>query len=311
MFVPLALLITTNFDSVSNPLQSATLEIGVLGFQPFYQATGMVRETNSDEETLLSLQASSLWNQIDGGGVQTEWIVSFPIHSSSLSVLPAPSSKDLLERLVNDTSSLTPYFRYRMRFRWPVTDTGTCDVEYWDHGTIDEPMSRLLSETFSRTQVSVPWNIVVPRIIIASGSATLEGKSEYSFDLQLSNEVSNAWKLERGSVFLDEKENEFKLLVSSKGVRKEGIGQRTGDSAFVAFYILLIVLAGLSIRERLRSKLEELWIGRMDIPQKLYMMVMSIHLCRNAGEIEREAELAERLLDLLRSHESVLELTSK
>jgi hypothetical protein len=40
-------------------------------------------------------------------------------------------------------------------------------------------------------------------------------------------------------------------------------------------------------------------------------MVMAIHLCRNAGEIEREAELVEKLLDLLRSHEAVLGLTSK
>jgi hypothetical protein len=95
----------------------------------------------------------------------------------------------------------------------------------------------------------------------------------------------------------------YQVVIYSQSVPANGIRDILGksyQSGSVIIYLLLVLLLAFVCRDKVFSGLDGKWIQRVDVPQRLYRKLMAIHLCRDAGDMEREEQLVGEFLDLFR-----------
>ena len=101
------------------------------------------------------------------------------------------------------------------------------------------------------------------------------------------------------------------ILIFSQPVSSDNlIGSFIQDKGGITgIYILIIVTFGVVIRNTATSQLDNLWLDRMNKPQKLYRIIVAINTFRAANDCENELKTTETLLNLLRSKETCMKIT--
>jgi hypothetical protein len=306
---PMSFLVSADGTQVANPLERISLEVGLTEFPPFYSAPGRVVTMDEDELDALADEIGSSWREIDGIGDIS--VVIFPAYSTFANALSEAARGNLAMKCGESSSHLVAFYHLQLHFHFPTTSAMNCEPSLFNTRDADSDIKNGVLRTFSVAEVVIPWDLVIPRIVTVPANNDIGYLKEFAQPLVLSYESGDVWRLNMNNTdFLNESADEFKVLVKSDPV-EIGKGYVDSDSGIILFYVLMVLVVGVILRDRLSGNVDELWMHRLDVPQKLYKMVMAIHLCRNAGEIEREAELVEKLLDLLRSHELVLALTSR
>ena len=82
------------------------------------------------------------------------------------------------------------------------------------------------------------------------------------------------------------------------------------DPGTIILYLMVIATLGFILRYFAISLPDTLWIKRMDHPQEIYRMIISVNAFRAARDLEKEKEITDQLLNTLRSREYSLKLTT-
>jgi hypothetical protein len=282
VFVPLFFFTSGTSDLVANPLESAVLELGVHPFPPFYRADAVI--AGIDHNQNLSSHPDPAVRRFAGATDSTVFAADFPAGSAFAPLLSAAASAELM-----DTLDVRP-FRYKLlislSFAQPTTQSFTQTPVFLQTGpTANRSFTVHLPALLSATQKGA--------LTPVGGAAAV-----------LACDAAQQWTLERP----------YRLIVYSELTPADGIAAVVGTGSggtFVVFYVFLVIMIGMVLREQALVGIERLWIERLDVPHRLYRMCMTILLCRDAGDAEREAALVAEFLDVLRSRERVLALTAK
>jgi hypothetical protein len=289
VLLPLFVLSTSRSPSQANPLQTAYLELGFSAFPPVYRAEAAVSKIPSGQKQMLVASSNEAIRDIGLQPTETLYLAEFPLASSFLSLL-SPQANAQVAGLRSSRFRIGVF----LHFTEPTTIAFT-----------ETPSVEIFANDISTAHISV----VLPKIVSAISSEPLIAITGDGPVLESLFQNGTTWSLRLGQPNLDS----YGLIVHSGMVPSNGLRaliENDYHRSFLVFDVFLILLLGLLVREKTLSRLDRLWIDRLDVPQKLYRMCMAIHLCRDAGDIEREAQLANEFLDLLRSRETILEISS-
>ena len=99
-------------------------------------------------------------------------------------------------------------------------------------------------------------------------------------------------------------------FVLYSGSVSENASDGAGSIGIGGIYILLIIVFGVVLRDKVMGQAQYLWIDRMERPAVLYRMFVAIDNVRATKEVEKEKDLSDTLLDLLKSTETVIQTTA-
>jgi hypothetical protein len=275
VFLPLALFSSTEPVAQPNPLSSATLEVDFEGTLPQYYSIGRVSALSSERRSVLASDSTPEVRLIAAQPLDTLFWAEFP-RASVMGPLPVTFSAGPLA--------------YRVKLSLAFTQPT---------GRSYEVNTAIIRRGIALVGAGI--HSILPTVVSAAPGVDLRG-----YGVATAGINCGAGSCE----FLQE----YGVAVYSQPAPPEGVraAVQTGYSGtYLAFYVILIIMAGVLVRQRTIAKLDGLWLKRIENPHKLYRMCVAVHLCRDAGDSDREAKLVKEFLDLMRSPEKVFALVKR
>jgi hypothetical protein len=310
-------------STVLNPPRYSLLEISVGSLPPLYKATGIIAEVTTEEhqqiaDSKISSLSFMVWNHRS--------LISradFPAFSFQV-WRPQGSSLASLSSLLNQSDvPVSLYYIFTLYFDYAATSTPTTMFSWQQSGpALSEGEIKFLIEwlrsdapiknTDSLLAISMPLGLIVDltdptaeteiRRDVTLVPTTIDGNFE--LDIRFSGPTSPI-------PFLNQPDK-YRILVWSQSVNAEDWASSISESnaGILGLYILILFTVGALIRSYTMRGIDELWINRMQRPQKLYRMVVATEAYRSAGYLNKEYEMVCRFLQTLRSQEQCLRITS-
>ena len=166
------------------------------------------------------------------------------------------------------------------------------------------------------TNHSLQGSFKLPRLIFAITNNNLDSPSETESSFEIIHEQTNSYGIAVDNSTIDlsfmSGSSDYTIIVYSQPVssNKNSDVAKSVSGNFIGVYLLMVIILGIVVRELVVSMTGNLWKKRMDNPIKLYRMIVTIGMFKNAGDIETEKEMSDQFLNTLRSHEKVIEITS-
>lgn len=102
----------------------------------------------------------------------------------------------------------------------------------------------------------------------------------------------------------------YKIVVSSAHVLEDlnlqTFYRLSGGDGFTGVYTLLIIVLGISIREIVFKRADNIWINRIHKPLFLYKMIVEINMFKNAKDLKGEKEMCDKFLDVLKRRNEII-----
>lgn len=312
VFIPLFILVDKGDELQANPIQFMTVSIGFAEYPALYTATARIRPISAEEKQILVSTDDENLRDIASTPGETSYIASLASESNQYPQWTNMTKEKLIQDLRTPEQSLTMSLVIEMAFRRPATKISSRSVRYQQQiGATAEIRQNFLNVMDGNT-TALDTELAFPLIIFVV-SDLLDPVSYTALDIPCILNYSpndGSWRLTVGDW---QETGEVTILVYSEPVTTSlrRTEETRGQDELMVIYILLLVIVGVIVRSRTLGHLDHLWIHRLDAPQKLYNMIMAIQLVRNAGDVDKEAELVSKFLDIVRSHEQVLTLTSR
>jgi hypothetical protein len=314
LFVPLFFVSERQGVSLNNPPITATFEIGIGSIPTLYIARGVISPVSKEEQALLPSGVPELLLTADPSHLSR---IDFATFSYS-NWVPEGAAKDNILELITDAPS---FYRFTLNFNFPAGPTESTTVVWEQAG---EPMTGSYADLLARyielggggvsadddtAPISLPLTIE-----LRAGAPVEETLIRRSGALQPSTYADGLeWNL-----FLDRPSHDwplwsapdkYSLIIWSQALGT-GVKSLGNSGAVVAIYVVIMIVLGLLVRRAVVGGVDQLWIDRMERPQKLYRMVVAIDAFRSAQDQEKEAEVVEQFLNTLKSKETCLKITA-
>lgn len=317
IFIPLLFLISPVGRVSYNPVLLANLQIGVGTLPPFYISTGYVRQISNDEHQELAFSKNTIIAEVAKQIHNSLFTVTFPRYSNKPFQLPNTLTNNIGGLLSSDNYDVSMYMKLDLSFEQPTTVEKGVEVsllkksENFDSQKKAQTLLMILG-----TNHSLQGSFKLPRLIFAITNNNLDSPSETESSFEIIHEQTNSYGIAVDNSTIDlsfmSGSSDYTIIVYSQPVssNKNSDVAKSVSGNFIGVYLLMVIILGIVVRELVVSMTGNLWKKRMDNPIKLYRMIVTIGMFKNAGDIETEKEMSDQFLNTLRSHEKVIEITS-
>ena len=319
LFVMLFFLATGSEDTANNPPISAKFEFGLSSFITLFEAKGTINPiSDSQLQQIADSDASSLNYLVISSGSSISRI-DFPT-TSFIDYSPNNDTVSLLTNLINQNSPITPYYRFTFYFDIPTTGSTIQNVIFHRNlSPLDQLNREILLQILQGNTTSLIGPIQFPLIFSIptddNPSFVNEFERNANFDLR-SGASSSYWEMDLSSEessiipFLTDTSSYRIIVWSQEASQTAEASLISTDPGTIILYLMVIATLGFILRYFAISLPDTLWIKRMDHPQEIYRMIISVNAFRAARDLEKEKEITDQLLNTLRSREYSLKLTT-
>ena len=315
VFIPLFILVERTEDLYNNSLQSMTVSVGFSEYPALYKGIARVRGISSQEKQVLVSTSDSTLRDIASVPGDTVYVASLTPNSNEYPRWTDTTEARLLQDIDDPNTQLTLSLVIEMVFERPATKEYSRTILYDERMNATEKIRSDFKDAINGNTTSLVTGLTFPGLLfILSNRMYPISYEEMQYSLILSYSPGDlAWNMVPHEVDPMWGLSDIVLLVYSEQVTdmKGKFSSTAGQDELMVIYILLLIIVGVVVRSRTLGHLDQLWIHRLDAPHKLYNMIIAIQLVRNAGDVDKEAELVNKFLDIVRSHEQVLTLTDR
>ncbi|OHT03298.1 hypothetical protein TRFO_29340 [Tritrichomonas foetus] len=320
LFGPLFFMTSGSGATLPNPPLSATLQVGIAPFPPFYQSSAEIFPISKGQMQDISNAKLSALRVLILNSNEDSTILSFPRIPTSF-WLPDLNSLELQN--VIDTigrSELYPYYNFILQFNRQTTTSNNQEVNlYYKYQALTDEEKNTFSRIIQRNIRGSFLHLDLPlAVLVPTTDTVVEASSDFDRNVSFTLSSSTSEFIEMiPQNTTDPKvgflaSNDLRILLWSQPVSSDNIlGSFIDDNGGIAgIYLLIIVTFGLMIRNNATGQLDLLWIDRMERPQQLYRIIVAIYSYRLSNESENELLITNNLLETLRSKETCIKLTS-
>ena len=323
LFGPLFFMTSGSGATSTNKPVSVTLKIGMTPFKPFYESTASISTVTKQQMQEIANNKSPYTNVIILNSNEDSSILRFQNNPPNYwfpNENEIENVVDIIEKSV-DYVDICPYYLLEFTFESPTTNSNSQFIsKYFKDDCITSKEDRKhLSQIIQREDTGTILSFKnMPLLYLIPTSDLMMDADEYTrmVNLTLRTFDSDHFELEP----LNESEHVkmsfllsdyLSVLIYSQPVSSDNlIGSLIQEKGGITgIYILIIVTFGVVIRNMATSQLDDLWMDKMEKPQKLYRIIVAINTFRAANDCENELITTETLLLLLRSKETCMKLT--
>jgi len=296
----------------ANPPISASIEIGVASMDPIWKGYA----------TITTITKEYLQQVVNSG--QSDLQIFMLSDRNTISLLSF-NLDDMGSRLLTNSeidylrsnNVISPYFKMDFYFSSPTT------ASFSKETTISNIFSSLTSSEKSDfyqtvigakmkgySGIKLPLALIVPESDMPYYIDNVYVTTQYYSNTNRSiiPEINGGYDripfLRSGT--------EYRCILYSQPVDAGGIvGQVISkNGGIMGIYFMIIFTLGTVLRSNTLGGVDTLWINRMKNPNVLYNMIIAIEAYRTAGELEKEKDLTDKFLDLMKSQDQVVRLTN-
>jgi hypothetical protein len=323
LFVPLMIMSSRETGSLQNPATVASAHFGISGLPTFYDNEIPVaqRTLNDTERTALqkfsgASNVARFWQSPD----QVQ-VLEFPTGSMVQWMVSPDAVSRCLAQLNDTTVAFTPYGSISLSMTNATTTNRATTVAVASHGApLDDAGRRNLSLALNRANASISVPNLLPLFVTVGYDETPRGiagfTSRIDFKVVIGNESSMFWEIQstpdgKETPAFMQQANKSTLLVWSEKVPDAITGTVLASTGgILGLYSFVLLTIGQWIGTWVKSLFIDLWLTRMINPQKLLNVVLALEAYELLGESDKEFELAELLLENLRSTPRVVQMTN-
>jgi hypothetical protein len=307
LFIPLMVMSSRETTSIRNPINVATAGFGISGLPIFYQNQIIPRNLTLDQREQLN---SSELSQFKQSPIEQLQMIDLPFGS----MLQWTISSDAIQSAANQSnSSFLPYGSLALMMSNATTSNRVQTVTI---GTLESPLNESnrqnLFLALDGNETSLFLTAFLPMFVRIGYDQIPKSIESFMWDIEFrfvkNGMVGAFWEMRSMSgnreeipKFMKETENVSKIVVWSEKVPNEITGSMLASTGgILGLYSFVLLTIGQWISSWVKSLFTELWLTRMVNPQKLLNIVLALEAYELLGELDKEFELAELLLENLR-----------
>ena len=311
LFLPLFFMCEKDPEPYPNEVIGVNLEIGFNTFPPIW----------SGNAEIIPITTGNIQSMIDSGMMEYQAFAKVDTEDLRLINIPRSSATtwtentDLYADVFAKATEIIPYYRFTFYFTYPTGPGKTSTVTYTRAGNA---LTQAQKEQLTAGQFeNLDWGLSLPMTIAVEEENDIIELPNARRPIVMTFVASGTtphWTFEMTETFapipfLNQGGDYRFILYSGKVTSPSSDG--TGSFGIGGIYILLLIVFGVVVRDKVLGQAQFLWIDRMERPVVLYRMFVSLDNVRANKEVEKEKDLADTLLDLLRSTETVIRTTAR
>ncbi|OHS95191.1 hypothetical protein TRFO_02120 [Tritrichomonas foetus] len=329
LFVPLLLLSTSDSTTILNPATIVESHFGIAGLTNFYENLITVENSkiSSSQQTEISeLNDTTLLTFYSMSSSQIQ-ILDLPFGSMNEFDITPDAKSSAIDQLSQNESTFIPFGTISLSFKTATTKNKVQNVVlnlFANKLTEEQKInltSALLSNYSSETVVEIPN--FLPMFVYIPYDSVSGQIDHYYYDAtfkKFSDGVTTSWQLiTTPSASLTSKipnflnvssQNTTRIVVWSQPTPDQYIGSLISSTGgIIGLYAFIVVTIGQFITMWIAGLFTDLWISRMHNPLKLLNALMAIEAYQLSGDLDKEFELAELVLENMRSTTRIIQLT--
>jgi hypothetical protein len=322
LFIPLMIMSSKDSVGQRNSPQLFDCHLGVSGLATFYENQIAVPGqglTEDQKKNISELRNKDLTLFATGASDQIR-VIDLPMTSMVQWSISQDSRMANLASLTNGTGTYFPYGILSMTFSAATTKNRALRIEIPVRGddlTVEQ--RRNLSSALNHTNVSVIfWNILPIYIKVPyDGTANAVANQNYNVQFRYTDiSGSGSWEMStwpnqtRQMKFMGGP-NLTSILVWSEKTPDAITGSLlTSTGGLLGLYSFILLTIGQWVASWLAGMFLELWLSRMVNPQKLLKILGALEAYEASGELDKEFQLSELLLENLRTTVRVVQMTN-
>ena len=317
LFLPLFFMCEDTPQTYTNQVIGVNLEIGLNTFPPMWSGYAQISPIGTNHVQAMIDSGLAAYQGFAKVSTDDMHLLDIP-RSSFVSVTAEPQNEDWFNELFTTTAEVTPYYRFTFHFALPTGPGDTSSVVYTRAGaplSIDKKAE--IAAMFAANEVqNLDLGLSLPMTIIIQENNDIIEMPNARRSILLSFIQSNAgnhWLFEMVDSFAPIpflNQGDMYRFVLYSGSVSESASEGAGSIGIGGIYILLIIVFGVVLRDKVMGQAQYLWIDRMERPAVLYRMFVAIDNVRATKEVEKEKDLSDTLLDLIKSTETVIQTTA-
>lgn len=326
LFFPLFILSSSSSTTDLNPASIIQTQFGVSGMTSFYQnmLTAEKKISEEQQKQIADLNDSSLLTYYSMSTQQIQ-VVDLPFGSMEEFLITPDATQLALDQLKDNTSEFAPFGSISLMFKHATTKNAQQIVNFNLIGDIlnqeqKENLSLVLSETNRSVELYMPR--FIPMFIYVPYESTNDYINNYFYDAIFTRKYADQvdfWHLK--TVPSDPKKtppflqlahlnNVTRLVLWSQPTPDKLIGSLlTSTGGIIGLYAFIVLTIGQFITMWIAGLFTDLWIKRMHNPLKLLNALLAIEAYRLEGELDKEFDLSELVLENLRSTTRIIQIT--
>lgn len=335
LFFPLLLLSSSDSTTTINPASIIESKFGVAGISSFYEYLTTVEHsqlTDSQQKQIFNMNDSSLVTYYSMSISQLQ-VLDFPFSSMSEFIVTPDANNIAIDHLKDNESEFIPFGTISLSFKTATTKAKARNVVFNIFGEkLNETEKYNLSELLSNKSTSSTTELRIKNFIPMFIYVPYDNENSYikgyfydaifrltSTDSSESNGGSDYWHLEtvpsdpeNTPDFIKDsyKENVTRIVLWSQATPTKLIGSLlTSTGGIIGLYAFIVITIGQFITMWVAGLFTDLWIMRMHNPLKMLNALMAIEAYRLEGDLDKEFELSEMVLENLRSTPRIIQLT--
>ena len=318
IFVPMFFMASSSASKESNRPTNVQLEIGFPSFAPFFSCQGTVSSGSTGDQRQISDSRIDSLQFLVIASTSTLYLADFPTMSFEAWNPSIELTNFMIDALRTNTY-MQPYCKISLYFEYPTSVSNVQNIIYQKQlPPISEEDRLNLIEILRGNTTSRLNNLPIPMTVFVPADDKVYSADDLTRDVSMELTTSgtqNIWDILLTSdsipISFLRSLNSFRVLVYSEEVSKDLDNSFIStDPSIIGIYLLLIITIGMVIRAFSFNLLNQLWIDRMDRPQKLYRMIVANNAFRAAKDVDKEKLMSDQLLDTLRSQEACLRITA-
>lgn len=321
LFIPLFFFLDSTGSRVLNPPRYVKLEIGIGDLPPLYSASAGIESVTVEEQQQLSDTSSANLSFMYLNSRDLISKVEFPTFSFENWEARGSMTTNLSYFLNPESGSVFPYYSFTIYFDYPTTQAASTHVQ-WDkkmeslNSADRDLMLAYLERRFTADVIAASMAPMSLPLGFAFATGDDVTEIEFRTNAVLKPEMSGTfeWQLDlapEGSIPFLTEPSRYRVLMWSQAVDTSNWAGTIGSSGGVlGIYIGVMLAIGILLRVYTLRGVDELWISRMERPEKLYRLVVATEAFRAANYLDKELGMVQRLLNTLRSQEQCLRITA-
>ena len=310
LFGPMFFLIKSKISTEPNSIYSASLECGLSSTGYLYKSYAHIMPMTTAQQNEL-IKDSDEFDYLRAIPTDNMYIIDFPLESQLVPELPNETIDTIFKS--NDYEIV---YTLNLNFLKGTTNSFSPNVVQ-QYQLFNETLSlqnkTMLYENYLSHNGTVMFNFSLPVLLMTF----------YSYPIMPTKSESQIYCMEftaRGKFAFVHRESASSLLAtptirvmlysSEVPAASEVFSSRVMATSIIGIYILIIFTFGEVLRERVLNSYEGLWIERMRHPEVLYQYIIAIEAFKLVEAYDKEYMMIEKLLDVVRSKETCIQMTN-
>ena len=322
LFLPLFLLSSSDRTTVLNPASIVQSEFGIAGIARFYESMLTI------ENSFITSTMQSQINKMNDTSLLTFYtmpedqiqIIDLPFGSLSEFLITPDARDETISKLKDNSSVYIPYGTLSADFKTATTKNKVQNVvlSVFQEQLNEEQKADLIN-ALKNNEGGITINNFIPMFFYVpndSESGWIDGYYYNATFKIVEKKGIDYWQLETVPSNPDKVapffyvENVTRIVLYSQKSPDQYIGSLISSTGgIIGLYTFIIVTLGQIITSIVTGLFTDLWISRMHNPLKVLKSLLALEAYQLSGNLEKEFELSEILLENMRSTARIIQIT--